>query len=76
MAYPCTPACTRINHYSNPLVLYQNAWPTGIDDAVDPSRSADNARGFTNVLTTVANFRNSADTTAPQAPQNLRIIGP
>ena len=76
MAYPCIPACTRINHYSNPLVLYQNTWPTGIDEATDPTRSADNATAFTNVLATVANFRNSADTIAPSAPQNLRIIGP
>ena len=72
----CTPSCPRVNHYSNPNVRYQNTWATGIDDNVDPVNSADNARAFTNALNTVANFRNSGDTTAPTAPANLRIIGP
>lgn len=76
MAYPCTPTCSRINHYSNPTVRYQGTWATGIDDNVDPANSADNARGFTNALNTVANFRNSGDTTAPPAPTNFRIISP
>lgn len=74
MAYPCIPACTRINHYSNPNVRYQGTWPTGIDHSVDPAHSADNARAFTNALNTVANFRNSGDTTAPPAPTNFRIV--
>lgn len=74
MAYPCTPACTRINHYSNPNVRYQGTWPTGIDHTVDPAHSADNARAFSNALNTVANFRNSGDTTAPPAPANFRIV--
>lgn len=76
MAYPCTPACTRINHYSNPSVRYQGTWATGIDHTVDPANSADNARAFTNALSTVANFRDSGDTTAPPAPANFRIISP
>ncbi len=76
MAYPCTPACTRINHYSNPNVRYQGTWATGIDHTADPADSADNARAFTNALNTVANFRNSSDTTAPPAPANFRIISP
>jgi len=76
MAYPCSPPCPRINHFSNPNVRYQGTWPTGIDHTVDPENSADNARAFTNVLNTVANFRNSGDTTAPPAPANFRIISP
>ena len=76
MAYPCTPSCPRINHFSNPNVRYQGSWPTGIDHTVDPVNSADNARAFTNILNIVANFRNSGDTTAPPAPANFRIIGP
>lgn len=76
MAYPCVPDCTRINHYSNPNVKYQGTWSTGIDHNVDPVNSADNARAFSNVLSTVANFRDSGDTTAPPAPARFRILGP
>ena len=76
MAYPCSPSCPRINHFSNPNILYQGTWRTGIDHAADPANSADNARAFTNALNTVANFRNSGDTTAPPAPANFRIISP
>jgi hypothetical protein len=76
MAYPCTPNCTRINHFSNPNVQYQGSWVTGVDHNVDPTNSADNARAFSNALNTIANFRNSGDTTPPPAPANLRIIGP
>jgi hypothetical protein len=75
MAYGCTPACTRINHFSNPNVQYQG-WPTGIDHNVDTAKSADNARAFTNALSVVANFRNSGDTQPPPPPGNLRIIDP
>lgn len=74
MAYPCSPSCPRINHFSNPNVSYQGTWQTGIDHTVDPANSADNARAFTNALNTVANFRTSGDTTAPPAPANFRII--
>jgi len=74
MAYPCSPSCPRINHFSNPNVSYQDTWQTGIDHTVDPANSADNARAFTNALNIVANFRNSGDTTAPPAPANFRII--
>ena len=76
MAYPCSPSCARINHFSNPNVLYQGSWRTGVDHNVDPANSADNARAFSNALNTIANFRNSGDTTAPPAPANLRIISP
>lgn len=76
MATACTPTCARVNHYSNPNVRYQNTWTTGVDHAVDPVNSADNARAFTNVLSIVANFRNSGDTTPPAVPGNLRITGP
>ena len=44
MAYSCPGGgCPRVNHMSNPNVLY-NGWPTGIDDDIDPANSADNAR--------------------------------
>ena len=76
MAYPCSPSCPRINHFSNPNVSYQGTWQTGIDHNTSPATSADNARAFTNALSTVANFRNSGDTTAPPAPANFRIISP
>ncbi len=76
MAYPCSPSCPRINHFSNPNVSYQGSWVTGVDHNTSPATSADNARAFTNVLNTVANFRNSGDTTAPPAPANFRIISP
>ena len=76
MAYPCSPSCPRINHFSNPNVSYQGSWVTGVDHNTSPATSADNARAFTNALSTVANFRNSGDTTAPPAPANFRIISP
>ena len=76
MAYPCAPSCPRINHFSNPNVSYQGNWVTGVDHNTSPATSADNARAFTNALNTVANFRNSGDTTAPPAPANFRIISP
>ena len=76
MAYPCSPSCPRINHFSNPNVSYQGSWVTGVDHTTSPATSADNARAFTNALNTVANFRNSGDTTAPPAPANFRIISP
>ncbi len=74
MAYPCSPGCSRINHFSNPNVLYQGTWATGVDHNVDTANSADNARAFGNALNTIANFRNSGDTTPPPAPTNLRIL--
>ncbi len=76
MAYPCTPSCPRINHFSNPNVSYQGSWVTGIDHNTSPAASADNARAFTNALNTVANFRTGGDTTAPPAPTRFRIIDP
>ena len=76
MAYPCSPSCPRINHFSNPNVSYQGNWVTGVDHNTSPATSADNARAFTDALSTVANFRNSGDTTAPPAPANFRIISP
>jgi len=74
MSYPCSPSCSRINHFSNPNVLYQGTWPTGVDHTVNPANSADNARAFGNALSAIANFRNSGDTTPPAAPTNLRFV--
>lgn len=79
MAYPCTPNCTRINHFSNPNVRYQGNWTTGVDHNIDPANSADNARAFSNALGTIATFRDSGgpiDTTPPPAPANLRVVDP
>ena len=59
MAYPCQspdPACPRIPHFSNPLVLH-NGNATGIPDG-DPD-SADNALSISNTASVVANFRDS-----------------
>ena len=79
MAYPCSTNCIRINHFSNPNVRYQGNWVTGIDHNSDPANSADNARAFSNALSTIANFRDSGgpvDSTPPPPPANLRIVDP
>ena len=64
--------CTRIQHYSNPDVLY-GGLPTGIDHDISPESSADNARSIDNVAYTVANFRfsGSGPTEPPASPSNL-----
>ena len=69
MAYSCS-GCGRIDHFSNPDVLYGGV-PTGIDHDVDPNNSADNARTFNNTVSTVASFRASAPTEPPLAPSGL-----
>jgi hypothetical protein len=76
MAYSCPGGgCPRVNHMSNPNVLY-NGWPTGIDDDIDPANSADNARSMNNTDSTVANWRLATDPTAPAAPSNLSATAP
>jgi hypothetical protein len=53
-------------------VLY-NGTPTGIDHNVDPTNSAESARTKNNNETIIANWRQSAAATAPQAPANLNL---
>ena len=69
MSYSCG-GCVRIDHFSNPSVLY-NGVPTGVDHDEDPANSADNARSLSNTDYTVANFRTSAPQDPPAAPGNL-----
>jgi hypothetical protein len=55
MAYPCeTISCPRVKYFSNPRLPY-NGRPLGIDHAVNPANSADNARSMTEVKVIVAN---------------------
>ena len=76
MAYSCRGGgCPRVDHMSNPNVLY-NGWPTGIDDDIDPANSADNARSMNNTDSTVANWRLAVDPTVPAAPSNLSVAAP
>ncbi len=56
MSYNCPGGCPRVNHWSNPNVLYGGA-PTGIDHTL--ANSADNARSLINSAETIANFRTS-----------------
>ena len=58
MAYACPTACQRIKYFSNPNVMY-NGLATGVDYAVDPAHSADNARTLNELRVTVANWRAS-----------------
>lgn len=67
MAYPCpTVSCPRVKYFSNPKILI-NGRPAGIDHAVNPSNSADNARSMNEVRNVIAAWRanttNAAATT-------------
>ena len=64
MAYNCSGGCTRVDHFSNPDVLY-NGQPTGA------SGLSDNARTINTNAATVANFRQQAPQNAPSAPTGL-----
>jgi hypothetical protein len=72
MAYTCPSGCPRQPHFSNPEVFFQGL-PTGIDHALDPNNSADNARSINNARYTIANWRVSgeAPTEPPTSPTNL-----
>jgi hypothetical protein len=63
MSYVCSGE-TRISNFANPNVLY-NGQPTGIAGAADTVSSMNQAAA------TVANFRATAATSAPNAPSNL-----
>jgi len=49
---PCTSGCTRVAHFSNPIITY-NGYSTGIDNA------RDNARSINNTADSIANYRYS-----------------
>jgi hypothetical protein len=72
MAYNCPGGCSRVQHFSNPDVLYSGQ-PTGVDYDSSPATAADNARSIDNTAFTVANFResNTAPPTPPAAPTSL-----
>jgi hypothetical protein len=63
MAYSCSGE-SRISNFANPNVFYVGQ-PTGI------AGSADTASSMNYAALTVANFRATASTTAPNAPSNL-----
>ena len=69
MSYSCS-GCVRVDHFSNPSVLYGGV-ATGIDYDEDPANAADNARSISNTDFTVANFRTSAPLDPPAAPSGL-----
>lgn len=65
MAYNCPGGCVRINHFSNPNILFKGV-PTG-----DPDYS-DNARAIDNTASVVASFRQSVIVQYPPTrPTNL-----
>ena len=60
MAYNCPGGCPRVQHFSNPDVLYLNL-PTGVD--IEQPDSAHNALTINQTAFTVSNFRPSAPAT-------------
>ena len=66
MALSCS-GCTRIDHFSNPDVLY-NGFPTG--DAI----VSNNARTLNKTAATVASFRAGTQPQPPQAPDRLEAV--
>ena len=77
MAYACpNVSCPRVKYFSNPNIVI-NGRPAGVDHAVDPANSADNARSMNEVRQVVAAWRaGTADVTPPAAPRNFRAIVP
>lgn len=72
MAYPCpNVSCPRVKYFSNPRILI-NGRPAGIDHAVNPSNSADNARSMNEVRNVVAAWRTGTATSAATAPSGSR----
>lgn len=68
MAYDCGgEGCPRINHWSNPNVLFNDA-PTGVeyDDTID--YGADVVRAMDEARQTVANFRPTCDVAPTETP--------
>ncbi|MEZ5424317.1 MAG: M12 family metallo-peptidase [Pyrinomonadaceae bacterium] len=54
---PCTSGCTRVAHFSNPVITY-SGYATGIDNA------RDNARSINNTADSIANYRYSGSSIA------------
>ena len=76
MAYPCpTVSCPRVKYFSNPKILV-NGRPAGIDHAVNPSNSADNARSMNEVRNVIAAWRTGTTTSAATAPSGSRDSRP
>jgi len=68
MAYPCpNVSCPRVKYFSNSKILI-NGRPAGIDHAVNPSNSADNARSMNEVRNVIAAWRTGTATSAATAP--------
>ncbi|MEM7798572.1 MAG: M12 family metallo-peptidase [Chloroflexota bacterium] len=55
MAYNCVGGCARINHWSNPSVIYQNLGPTGV--STDRAFPSDNRLSINQTAPIVASFR-------------------
>jgi hypothetical protein len=71
MAYPCPNiSCPRVKYFSNPKVLI-NGRPAGIDHAVNPTNSADNARSMNEVRNVIAAWR-AGTTAAATSPDTLK----
>tara|TARA_R110000823_G_scaffold47903_18_gene122004 strand:+ start:35003 stop:36943 length:1941 start_codon:yes stop_codon:yes gene_type:complete len=64
MSYNCSGGCTRVDHFSNPEMNYNNA-PTGV------TGYADNRQTLNNTAATVAGFRQPLEQ-LPAAPSDLR----
>ncbi len=73
MAYSCA-STPRVNQFSNPQVLFNNAAPMGISYELDPARSADNARSMNNTAATIAGFRAGPAGLPPAAPSGLQAL--
>ena len=75
MAYACpNVSCPRVKYFSNPKILI-NGRPAGIDHAVNPTNSADNARSMNAVRTIVAAWRTGTSTSAATSPDPLKHSG-
>ncbi len=70
MAYSCTDS-PRVNWFSNPNILYNGVAQMGVDYAVDPANSADNARSMNQTAPYIAAYRQAPATSAPAAPSSL-----
>ncbi len=72
MAYACpNVSCPRVKYFSNPRILI-NGRPAGIDHAINPTNSADNARSMNEVRNVIAAWRIGTTTSAAAAPDDLK----
>jgi len=72
MAYSCpNGACPRVRYFSNPRILI-NGRPAGIDHAVNPTNSADNARSMNEVRNVIAAWRAGTTTSAAPSPDTSK----